>query len=169
MTNHEGNLFNFLYPMVYDIRKRLAKAFPVNSPNTDWYKYTGLCNMSISILEKELQIYNDAYGTNFQLQVIHGEQAHHPRIESRYWKYQHTWCKVSNDTATLYVDPTSSQFQILYDDIPDYYISPEKPKWYLPDRFNWRFNKSNGVIFEFFQFHIWAKVSDIIHKMVRRR
>lgn len=39
-----------------------------------------------------------------------------------------------------YVDCTSQQFQDLYKDIPDYYISRKSPKWYYPDSRNpsWR-------------------------------
>lgn len=191
MNAYEAYLINFLDPMVYDIRKRLSKRYPVRDSEGRWYKYQGLCDMSVEILESELRIWNSAYGTNFRLQVIHGEQKHSPRTLSKNWGLQHTWCQVSNGKAKVYVDPTSSQFQDLYKDIPDYYISNEKPKWFYPDRDNismkgifavlnkWRLTYKTrkdgrtiivreGVV-NFIQYEIWGKISDALYKFNVRR
>ena len=84
-------------------------------------------------------------------------------------------------TFFIYVDPTSSQFSYIHDDIPDYYISTDKPKWYYPDDENpaWKGitkkinsliritrkingNKVHYGIIEFIQYEIWGIISDLI-------
>lgn len=167
-----SHLMLTLDPMIYTIRKQLQNIYCTNIAGTTYYNYKGLCDEAIGRLSKEIRIYNEVYNTNYTIQVIHGEQKHSSIIPSKYWGYQHTWCSVSTGDYKVYVDPTSCQFKDLYDDIPDYYMAIEKPKWYYADRDNIRYKFGYsflGDIIEVLQYKVWAKVSDLMHKFVRRR
>jgi hypothetical protein len=79
-----------------------------------------------------------------------------------------------------YVDPTSSQFYNIYEDVPDYYIHFDKPFWFYPDIDNWYISKtclwiddhlriklhdedgtvhSVGII-EYLIYGVWGKICD---------
>jgi len=97
----------------------------VNMPNIN---YLSNCDVL-----KELDITID---------FIHGEQKHSKKIKEEDWYIEHTWLAIHWKHTTIYCDPTSGQFQNLYPDIPDYYISTRKPKWFYPDSENPEWNKN---------------------------
>lgn len=76
------------------------------------------------------------------IDFVHGEQAHSTKIKEEYWGIEHTWIAVHYKDITVYADPTASQFKWLWHDIPDYYVSTRKPKWFYPDSENPRWNKN---------------------------
>lgn len=76
------------------------------------------------------------------IDFIHGEQRHSPKIDEECWGIEHTWISVRYKNITVYCDPTSSQFKWLWKDIPDYYVSTTKPRWFYPDSENPEWNKN---------------------------
>lgn len=170
------------------VRAQLSITYNVDSEG--YQNFAGLCDTASSICSDCIKDEIDKhYGLDIEVKTIHGEQSHHPRIPSRKWAIQHTWMKVMLPDYTIYVDPTSGQFQHLYHDIPDFYISTEKPYWYYPDRSNpvWngitkylndkiKFRRvikfqdkdlivHNGII-EILQFDVWGNISDFIRKFI---
>ena len=87
----------------------------------------------------------DICAERINIKLVHGEQAHTPEIDESEWYMEHTWVEISlyDDPTIIYVDCTSGQFKYLYNDIPDYYISTEKPRWYLADRDNPEFARKD--------------------------
>lgn len=121
----------------------------------------------------------------------HGEQKHNPQLLSKYWILQHTWIEVEfvgkeKTKLKFYIDPTSSQFTDYYEEnlVPKYWVSITKPPYVVSDKRNLAFHpkltkllnenilvptiydgerRRCGII-EFFQYEIWGRISDIIHK-----
>lgn len=178
----------YIEPAVVSIREELAEKYDVNSGT--FHNYKGLCDKSIIMLIDKMNGIDVADISKLYVDPIHGEQSHHPRLESKKWHLQHTWAIVKIFGIEIYVDPTSQQFKDLYNDIPDYYISGTKPKWYYPDDDNpaWRgiLNKVNDIIeikhkmknksdnkhyvvhdgiIEFIQYEIYGKISDLLRKI----
>lgn len=186
------NIFvnDIILPQIKSIRNKLASEYDV--VNGCFKNYTGLCNEASKEFCDTLNEYFKANGEltkdlQASVESIHGEQRHTPRIESKNWPAQHTWCIVKVAKMKIYVDITSQQFQDIYDDIPDYYVSIIKPKWFYSDKDNiaWRaffgiprwFNEhikiqhklgdrviKEGII-EYIQYEIWGKISDKIYKI----
>lgn len=185
MTNYQ-----IIHNTVIEVRKELKRNYTDDKWDNDFYE--GLCyTASTKFIEKIVAKYN---GANIQTQLIEGEQAHNPRLPSKYWCIQHTWCSVTINGETWYVDCTSSQFKFLYKDIPEYYISRKKPKWYCPNRKSLKLHAVkvidiNGKIrvrrkvkiyegetplyvitkvglIDIFRYDIWGKFSDIIRKLL---
>lgn len=176
MTTKEMIIKSCVEPAVNVVRIELAEKFDVE--NDPYYKYQGLCDAACKMFEEKMNEFNDKFGYHIETHIIHGEQKHSPKIHSNKWYFEHTWCYIIFGGHKIYVDPTSSQFQSIYNDIPDYYISDKKPKWYYPDSNNplfWSIFKKfhNEKITDFLQFIpwsmqyvIWAKISDFIHKLI---
>jgi hypothetical protein len=167
-----------------EIRDEIAKEKDVNDSESGYYKYAGCCDQSVAMLEEKLSIWR-----GFHLRYLHGEQRHRIQTDPKYWPRQHTWARIEFNGRTIYVDPTSSQFQHIYDDIPDVYISDEPPKWYYPDNENpvykqksftrwlnqrivikhrakgWKKPVSDGLI-QFIQFEIWGNIVKLIRKII---
>ena len=186
---------DIIKPSVMKARANAAMNFNVTDPDSWFMKYKGLCDYTIDMLYCELKAYCDKHNIIMTFTKIHGEQRHSPKTPRKEWTKEHTWALVEfsgpsysepNHTWSYYIDPTSSQFQDLYDDIPDYYISTDKPKWYYPDRDNMALNgwtkKLNEKIYlkvraredlcwvatyhygivEFWQYEVWGRISDFI-------
>lgn len=181
-------------PRVKSIRENLASEYDI--VDGCFKNYTGLCDSASSEFCKQMNEYfnkNKDLSDELKCSVgsLHGEQKHSPVIKSSYWPLQHTWCFVNFARMTVYVDITCQQFKSIYDDIPDYYISKTKPKWFYPDKDNpaWRgifgigqwlnnhINISHKVtdkggkrrnvkegLIEFFQYEIWGSISDKIYE-----
>lgn len=184
----------FIHPLVKDTREWLQKKChaDVTSPESNNYRYRGLCDTACDRFVSEATRLASEYGIRLEAVKVHGEQKHSPRIHSSQWMREHTWLIVTyvdmyDNSYKLYVDPTSEQFQDLYDDIPDYYISDKPLRWYYPDKRNPAFhgwtNKLNkrlyirkhvredpswetiihyGII-EFWQYEIWGRISNFIY------
>lgn len=188
-NEEEKVLAEICHDMVVLIRKNLAKEFDVVN---EFPNYSGLCDTSITMLMILCKEYSKVNNINLECRGIHGEQSHHVRLDSKCWGYQHTWAVVRCHGIDMYVDPTSGQFQCIYDDIPDFYVSTKKPKWYYPDKKNPQFNNrftrklnelitfhrkvtfSNGKtinvtdgIIEILQYEVWGKISDMIRKFIK--
>jgi hypothetical protein len=179
-------LINIMKPIVLSVRKELAMDYNINS---NYYKdYTGLCDKAFTLFEEKIKEYNKANRTSIEVLHFHGEQRHSPRIDPKCWPYQHTWMGVMYDGIVLYIDPTSSQFKDLYNDIPDYYISPVKPRWFYSDRENPLWNGFTRVlnnkirikrkgeedditdgIIEFCQYEIWGGICKIYRRLIKRK
>lgn len=177
------NIHKLLEEIVLEIREELAQEYDIINDEKD---YGGLCDTAYTKFEKKIKLFNFCHRTNFEVLRFHGEQSHHPRIDSKRWPIQHTWMGIREPGFHIYyVDPTSQQFKRFYNDIPDYYISTKPPKWYYSDRKNPTWNgytkylnnkikiphKINGRvvregIIEFCQYEIWGRVSDFIRRMV---
>lgn len=173
--------------MVQDTRKELAIEHDVIAKNPG---FRGLCDeASTKMLEKLTEYWmNSESDVDLQVYLIHGEQRHSPMSPSKYWIFQHTFvCAIINH-ETIYIDPTSSQFQWLYSDIPDYYIGRKFPKWYYNDRKNPAWNGITAVInekitikrswkdgstvydgiIEFIQYEVWGRICDFIRSILRK-
>lgn len=174
--------------LILQVRGELSILYDVDE-GQEYSNFTGLCEISCEMFEELISDLNIRLGTNLKVKRHHGEQRHTPNIESKYWPIEHTWASVTCGNAVLYIDITSSQFKNIYDDIPDYYISTSKPKWYYPDSDNWRFKgkiikrlmnyrcikhtiQVNGEplvvrdsVAEILQFEVWGRISDIIHRI----
>lgn len=154
--------------------------------------YAGLCYQATHMFIEKMQNSCNIRGIPLKYKSIHGEQRHNPNLPSTKWPYQHQWCWVELLGRRYYVDCTCGQFKSMYDDIPDYYISIKRPKWFLSDRRNIAFNgitkwlnqkiiirrqvvltdwgetEVHDGIIEFIQYEIWGPISDFIRKMLRR-
>lgn len=179
--------------MVREVRMELARMYDVVNEDSQYYRFCNLCNIAVELFIDKLEKYKTERNLHLIFKEVHGEQAHRPdNCYSINWDVQHTWCVIKRFDWIVYVDPTSSQFQDLYDDIPDFYISPNPPKWYYDDRVNKAFNgfwkkvnaykitfkdtdMSGNVILnrmgcvEFFQYYIWGDISDFIRKFILRK
>lgn len=179
---------------VESIRENLREKYYVYDEKSLYKNYAGLCNIASELFCKSMTEYFDNHKKllkiSYSVGSIHGEQKHSPKILSKYWGIQHTWCYVKLDNNIIYVDITSEQFKSLYPDIPDYYISTMKPKWFYPDRNNPAFRgifgfinkhvlinhkildlhenprKVRDGIIEFFQYTVWGHISDKIGKKI---
>ena len=97
----------------------------------------------------------------------HGEIAHSLNIPSKYWSIQHTWLKIKKGELVLYVDATCDQFRHLFKEIPDFYISEKKPKWFLNDEENLRFKYYKmHDFFNWLQFKVKGKTYDLISRKI---
>ena len=154
--------------------------------------YAGLCYEATQLFIENIQKSCEKKGLSFKFKSIHGEQRHTPKIPSNQWTAQHQWCWVEISGRRYYVDCTCEQFKHMYPDIPDYYISVKKPKWFIDDRSNIAFNgvtkwinlkivlkrrveildfgpmEVHDGIIEFIQYEIWGRISDGIRKVLRR-
>jgi len=183
--------------VVYEVLERKVKyvrRFLRNKYYADTCKgnddFAGLCIEATKLFMDKIRSSCDHSEIPVKIKEIHGEQSHCPRLQSKYWCFQHDWCCVDIAGEVYYVDCTCGQFKRLYDDIPDYYISTKKPKWFLPDRENIAFNGItkkinqciiihrkitdvdgkkrvvNDCIIEFIQYEIWGRISDLIRKIL---
>lgn len=137
--------------MVKTIRKELLN----DNDRPKYDDYVGLCDAVWEKLEKKINEHNNSYIMKemFKGQLIpfqlHGEMRHTSKINPDNWGYQHTWYAViwkqnnyneysipPSYKEIIYIDPTSQQFQWLFTDIPNYYISTIPPKWYYWDSLN---------------------------------
>lgn len=179
------------------VRNKLAKEYNIESG--PYYKYSGTCHEACKMIEEKINALNERhhFGYRIEYKYMHGEQKHIPTLKSDFWPMEHTWLCITftshSESSSWYVDPTSSQFQTIYDDIPDFYISKIKPRWYYPDRSNplYRFkillwmdkhivfhvnhtfpdgrkNKIKTGIIEWIQYDIWGSISDIIYKIKKK-
>lgn len=180
-----------IIPIVKSVRDNLGYIYDTDNPNSYHTNFTGLCDVACcdvkEILLDRLKFKYDI--TTAKISIIHGEQRHTPLIKSLYWWFEHTWLELSIGDKKVYIDPTSSQFKDLYNDIPDYYVSLTPPKWYLPDSKNpifsnkilCRINNKFHVrvmhdcdsgytlvgIIEYIYYELWAELSDVIHKLYK--
>jgi hypothetical protein len=177
---------NIIIPAVIDIRDReLFEKYNVNE-NGYYRQYEGLCNEATTSFINRMNKLNNDIGTNIECKAVHGELKHNPLILSKYWSIQHTWIKMKVDKYTFYIDCTSSQFKWLFKNIPEYYISCKKPKWYISDsklpefrrdEFSQMISKYTIYTYDkngycgsiplpvFIRYKIWAKISDFIHRL----
>lgn len=89
---------------VKDVRDKLASTYDVASLG-DSYKYTGLCDeacvmvknmIKYAIDKKKKDDNKDDEEIGVSIKLIHGEQKHLPRIQTKYWILQHEiWGKIS--------------------------------------------------------------------------
>lgn len=178
---------------ILEVRANLAKEYNVTSVSEN-RNYTGLCDISITMLARQLKVRLAPLlkpNQRYEFHVIHGEQNHSIHLRSGAWIYEHTWGSVTvytnDEEITFYVDPTMSQFDFLYhDEIPEYYVDIKSPKWYLPDKYNlnfvYPFSLLNRIpipiyvnhqwhkigFFEFMDYIVIGKCSDIIGKLIKK-
>lgn len=181
--------YEIIHPIVIEIRKELARR---NDIRKDAYneKYAGLCYTASDMFIAKMEEKCKRIGVKVNVGMVHGEQAHNPRIPSSKWGVEHTWNYVIIFGEKWYIDCTSSQFQSFYNDIPEYIIQKRKPKWYYPDRSNPKFNgitlcidqkikfKRNYVtdygekvpfhsgLIDILQYDVWGTISDTIRKIL---
>jgi len=179
-TNKEKIINDLILPAVIRVRNKLL------AENPDNLKLTGLCDRASKLFEYEFYQQLDEHWQyqcfKIKIKIVHGEQKHTPVLKSNKWFYEHTWVELSMLGYHFHIDPTSSQFQHFYKDIPNFYISTKKPKWYYPDKKNpcysnkiTQFINDNIKIpyecrrircIEYFQYVIWGTISDKIHSLV---
>lgn len=186
-----NSLLTDIIPMIVEsVRDKLSRQYDVTSGGYE--KFAGLCDVASAEVILRLKDYltNSGFTTpeDFTVTSIHGEQRHSTIIESKFWFLQHTWVCLNIFNTVIYIDPTSSQFDNIYHDIPSYYISMVKPKWFYPDKENpmWRgigckinrikfiprkiivnnkIYKTHDGIIEFAQYEIWGRISDTIRRV----
>lgn len=185
--SYRRTVVNTFIPIIDEVRKEIAETHDVESKDSDFYRYTGLCDYASSMIVSKINSLNeDRNNPDFIAGTVHGEQKHSPRIESKYWAEQHTWVAVllCRLNCFIFIDPTSSQFKRLYSDIPDIYISMRPPKWFYPDRKNPLWNGITGKInesikfpfkhgdfivhdglIEILQYRVWGNISDLLRKI----
>ena len=188
------HMIDEVYDIVEDVRNKLSKEYDVGD-GSSFSRYNGLCDRA-SI--EFINIYNSTYKSLISrygckpgdARAVHGELKHSLKCDSMYWPIQHTWVEIkiqNSDKTLLYVDATCGQFNDIFEDIPEYYVSIFKPKWYLKDGENIRFRKipfyidrhiilhpwgrgdgdgSIGII-EYIQFIIHGRISDFLRKVIR--
>ena len=184
----EELVMSILKSTVEKVRKELAENYDVITPGSVNEKYTDLCHLAVCNLYNKLRDYSIANNIDIKFTGLHGEQKHGTRLHSSLWQTQHTWAMVEIYDMVIYVDPTSSQFQKFYPDIPDYYISVEKPKWFYADMDNPVYDNivvkllnniitvkrkvvledevvypRQGIV-EFMQYEIWGRICDSLNK-----
>lgn len=184
MRKEEKMMMPLIEASVLRVRSALAATYDIG-PKGKHRDYAGLCDTACEMVQDELRVHElGCTKSGFNFTSMHGEMRHNPMCLSMHWPMQHTWLKVEWDGNTLYIDPTASQFAWLFDDIPDYYISDEPPKWYYDDRKNPAWNgfwrrvnetiviphkydgrKVTEGIVEFCQYIIWGKISDVMRKI----
>ena len=191
MFIYNGTVLRMIKPIVMKVRDIIAETHDV-SITGDYPNYSGLCYYaSTMVVERIDELNMDRKHPDFVAVTVHGEQKHSPRAYSKYWPKQHEWVEVYVKVLDtyIYIDPTSGQFKHIYDDIPDFYISLNPPKWYYPDRENPAWNgitkKINELIeipyklkgddfiahegiIEAFQYRIWGTISDLIWSLISR-
>ena len=141
--------------IIKEIRRNLSKL-----ENTT----TGKCDLACELLIKELKKKSPE---SCEIETQHGEVAHKFGIDSKHWGLQHTWLKITTKEKTLFVDPTCDQFRHLFKEIPDFYISEKKPKWFLNDEENLRFKYYKmHDFFNWLQFKVKGKTYDLISKKI---
>lgn len=184
------NAYEMIKFNMWLVRKKLEKHTVGSNPDNPGY--AGLCYQATSMFLEEMKESCEKRGIPLKFKSIHGEQRHNPNLHSTKWHFQHQWCWVDLLGKRYYVDCTCGQFKDLYDDIPDYYISIKKPKWFLDDRKNIAFNgftkwlnqkiiirrrvvltdmgktEVHDGIIEFIQYEIWGPISDFIRKILGR-
>ncbi len=138
--------------VVNDVRVILSRKYDINSLNSENFHYKGLCDEACILIEERLEKEFKNQDIFVSVNMVHGEQKHLPRIQSKYWALQHTWLEVTfikllqekSDILgiKLYLDATSEQFCDLYDDIPMHYVSTKPPKWFYKDKYNPIFHPS---------------------------
>lgn len=186
----DSTVYEVLERKVKYVRRYLEKKYYADAGRED-DNFAGLCIEATKLFMNKIKSSCEHSEIPIKVKEIHGEQKHCPRLQSKYWCFQHDWCCVEIAGVRYYIDCTCGQFKRLYDDIPDYYISTKKPKWFLPDRENMAFNGvtkeinkriiihrkitdsegkkrvvSDGLI-EFLQYEIWGRISDFIRKILR--
>lgn len=178
-----------IIPIVKDVRMILLYSF--HTENGKHENYRGLCDIATDMVLERINMYMETYfkHLDFELHDKHGEQRHNPKISSENWVLQHTWGYFRIGSKEIYIDPTSSQFKDIWDDIPDFYVSTDPPKWYYDDRKNPAFNGitrklnetikipmylkdgedsrwvKDGIV-EFCQYALWGYISDALHNII---
>lgn len=184
------NAYEMIKYNMWQVRRELEKHTVGSNPDNP--NYAGLCYQATSMFLEKMKESCEKRGIPLKFKSIHGEQRHNPNLHSTKWHFQHQWCWVDLLGKRYYVDCTCGQFKDLYDDIPDYYISIKKPKWFLDDRKNIAFNgftkwlnqkivirrrivltdmgktEVHDGIIEFIQYEIWGPISDFIRKILGR-
>lgn len=174
--------------IMHNIRIDLMKKYDVSNPNSEHFKFKGLCNeASIMLINAIKTTFNSCGEDQYTVESIHGELAHIPEIESKYWPMQHTMVHLYKDTYEIYIDPTCDQFSDICPGITFGYIGWDIPKWFLPDENNWLwkspFNKINNnwkikrkiefdnqeiyvksPILDHIVYDIWGHISDKLRK-----
>lgn len=172
----EQRMVYIITGMIVKIRIDLTYSYDTDVVDSNYERFAGLCDISCDMLKEKLTRYALEYDENITVKEIHGEQKHSPMCPSNLWALQHTWAMITWDDFVFYVDPTSSQFNHIYRDIPDMYVSKAPPKWYLPDRRNISFSNRGAKlnnrfvigglgIVEFLQYKVWGRISDVIRKI----
>lgn len=160
-------------PIIDNIRKLLAERYDVTDKYSPNFNYRGLCNEACDMFTEKINIFNKRNKTDFKVIIFHGEQRHIANIDPDSWMEEHTWAGITNGHETIYIDITSQQFQWLYKDIPDYYVSTKPPKWFLPDNKNlyiYWYGRSKIIsnIIGIIQYIIWASICRTIRKIKKQ-
>lgn len=96
------------------------------NPN-NYHSYIGLDESASNIFKEVIKkLYKE------ETEIIHGYIAPHWRVKSSEWSKEHTWCKYKD----YYVDITISQFLPIIKNVPSFYISKKKPKWFTTKQKN---------------------------------
>ena len=175
MSNKLSNInnLNIITLLVIHTREELSKQYDIT---TGEYKgYAGLCDVAYGIFKNKIEDLNAQSELKLETIFFHGEQRHTAKTDPKNWCYQHTWMGVRKygSKDIIYVDPTAQQFKRLYNDIPDYYVSPTPPPWYMSDRKNFFFfvygiNEWVAVkIIDKFDYYIWGGMCRIYRKIFK--
>lgn len=183
-----------LKPIVIAVRAKYETLYDC-APGGDNQFHAGLCYHEAAEVKRLIEPYLQKVTEqvcDYRCDIVHGELRHTSQVASKYWMMEHTWLHIHLIHWDFYVDPTSSQFKDLFDDIPDYYVSTKPPKWYLMDWKNPRFHRlrwldehiripirvNYGVpgeyhwymygCIQFLTFRVRGPISDIVH-WIRQR
>lgn len=183
----DNQAYQIIAENVEAVREELRSQ--TEGPNPLHPNYAGLCYQATGMFLERMTGVCHEKQIALECESIHGEQNHTPEIPSKYWGNQHQWCWVKILGHKYYVDCTSGQFKDLYHDIPDYYISTEKPRWFYEDsrnpaisiwskrlvvkrqtvRTDWGDVVESTTLVEYIQYQIWGSISDLIRKIRRSK
>lgn len=179
----EDLIYHTIIPLLKQVRTNWVNTHEGANDNA---KLIGSCNEISAEIRNKLTEYIRQYGPfdyhTVSFELMHGELAHKPFIESRYWSHQHTWLCMTIGKTSVHIDATCGQFKDIVPNIPDWYVSIAAPMWFYWDRKNPLFNgvtaqidnvtrefakkhlnRHTGLI-EYLQYDVWGRISDRIYK-----
>ena len=185
---------NYFKTLILEIRKELNE-------NPDAYaceknNFSGGCIMASSMFIERATVDLTKRGYHVSASELHGELRHNPTICSHNWSIEHSMVSMKINGIRLYIDPTCGQFKEIINDISDYYIGYDIPKWFYPDHRNPLYGKNKFLkaftqtinklkitrhysmhdrniiiregLYEFIVYSIWGSISNVIHNIFYR-
>lgn len=156
--------FEVVLRCVKAVREELAELFDVHNPDSEYYRYAGLCDRSIEYLKTRLDEY-----AGFELTVIHCELSHSIHIDPQHWPMQHTVCRIEHPFhAPIYVDPTIDQFQglFVFDGVfPVNFWNLQEYGYVSTKSFSYLYKDSDNIAFS--DLGMWLDENVKIHMLIK--
>lgn len=169
----ENVLSEIVHPAIKDVR---SKHF-VNPQNYAIENNYNISSRMCRFVKKAILDINrrrDEYIKLSSLEVIEGYIAHTPRFYSIWWNKRHCLIKMELGENVLFIEPYAdlihrldpehiALFQIYEGEPPFYFYSDDKnPEFSNWNRFLLKLTRNKIDLVKFFQYHVWADISDSI-------